>query len=72
MSLYTPAIERQKKMFTLLLLEQWPQTFAYRIPLKFHYFVLSGLAALLVAVVTISHHTLRSARANPVKALKYE
>lgn len=53
-------------------LEQWLQTFAYRIPLKVHYFALSGLAALLVAVVTISHHTLRSARANPVKALKYE
>lgn len=53
-------------------LDQWLQTFTYRIPLKFHYFILSGMAALLVAVVTISHHTLRSARANPVKALKYE
>jgi putative ABC transport system permease protein len=48
------------------------QTFAYKIHLGPDIFILSGLAALFMAVVTVSFHAFRVARANPVNALKYE
>jgi len=35
-------------------------------------FLFGGMLALVIALLTISYHTLRSARANPVKALRYE
>ena len=35
-------------------------------------FLLSGLAALLIAVLTVSVSSIRAARTNPVQALKVE
>ncbi|HTE32933.1 MAG TPA: ABC transporter permease [Chryseolinea sp.] len=57
---------------TYWLLSEWLQTFAYRIPMNPLLFLLGGGIALAIALITISYHTLRSARANPVKALRYE
>ena len=48
------------------------QTFAYKIHLGPDIFLLSGLAALFMAVVTVSFQAFRAARSNPVNALKYE
>ena len=48
------------------------QEYAYRIPLRFDLFVLSGLIALVVAVLTVSYQSFKAARAKPVSALKYE
>jgi putative ABC transport system permease protein len=53
-------------------LQGWLNGFAYRISLNPVYFVGVGLAALAIAWVTILGHALRVARANPVKALRYE
>jgi putative ABC transport system permease protein len=53
-------------------LQDWLQGFAYRIPLSPLYFAGAGLAALLIAWVTILAHALRVARANPIHALRYE
>jgi putative ABC transport system permease protein len=53
-------------------LQHWLQGFAYRIDMNPLYFVGVGLAALLIAWVTILGHALRVARANPVNALRYE
>jgi putative ABC transport system permease protein len=50
----------------------WLQNFAYRIPLSPVYFGAAGLAALLIAWVTILAHAVRVARANPIRALRYE
>jgi putative ABC transport system permease protein len=53
-------------------LHAWLQNFAYRIPLSPVYFVAAGLAALLIAWATILAHAVRVARANPIRALRYE
>jgi putative ABC transport system permease protein len=53
-------------------LHGWLQGFAYRISLNPLYFVGVGFAALLIAWATIFTHAYRVARANPIKALRYE
>jgi putative ABC transport system permease protein len=57
---------------TYWLLSKWLQSFAYRIEINLLLFLLGGGVALFIALATISYHTLRSASANPVKALRYE
>jgi putative ABC transport system permease protein len=57
---------------TYYLLEGWLQSFAYRVGINPMLFLLGGFIALAIALLTISFHTIRSARANPVKALRYE
>jgi putative ABC transport system permease protein len=57
---------------TYWLLSRWLDSFAYKIDINPLIFLLGALIALVIAVGTISYHTLRSARENPVKALRYE
>jgi putative ABC transport system permease protein len=57
---------------TYWLLRKWLNTFAYRIEINPLLFLLGGGMALSIALATISYHTLRCARANPVNALRYE
>lgn len=57
---------------TYYLLSEWLNNFAYRIGINPLLFLLGGVVALTIALGTISYHTIRSARANPVKALRYE
>jgi putative ABC transport system permease protein len=53
-------------------LNRWLQGFADRISLSLVYFIVVGLAALAIAWATIFIHTLRVAKANPIRALRYE
>lgn len=48
------------------------QGFPYRINLGIELFLFSGLAALLIAVVTISVQSIKAARINPADSLRYE
>ncbi|HTF20780.1 MAG TPA: ABC transporter permease [Chryseolinea sp.] len=57
---------------TYWLLLKWLDSFAYRIEINPLLFVLGGLMAMSIALLTISYHTIRSAMANPAKSLKYE
>jgi len=57
---------------TYYLLSGWLENFAYRIGINPFLFLLGGGIAMAIALLTISYHTLRSARANPVQALRYE
>lgn len=57
---------------TYYLLRTWLQSFAYRVEVDPFVFLIGGFIALSIALLTISFHTIRSARANPVKALRYE
>ncbi|MBN1480736.1 ABC transporter permease [candidate division KSB1 bacterium] len=50
----------------------WLHSFAYRTELTLWPFILAGLAALLIAVLTVSWQAIRAATANPVEALRYE
>jgi putative ABC transport system permease protein len=51
---------------------KWLENFAYRIDLTIWPFLLSGLLALLIALLTVSWQAIRTATANPVEALRYE
>jgi putative ABC transport system permease protein len=57
---------------TYWLLLKWLEGFAYRITINPLLFVLGGALALGIALLTISYHTVRSARSNPVDSLRYE
>ena len=53
-------------------MSQWLSDFAYRIPLGIGTFLLSGLAALLVAWLTVSLQSFKAAIVNPAKSLRSE
>jgi len=53
-------------------MHKWLQDFAYRINISWWIFVAAGLAALLIALVTVSFQAIRAAITNPVKSLRTE
>lgn len=50
----------------------WLNHFAYKTDIGALIFVIAGVVSLLMAILTVSYHTFRAARANPVKSLRYE
>ncbi len=54
------------------ILHQWLQGFAYQTAMSWWIFALAGLAAIGVALVTISFHAIKAAGTNPVKSLRSE
>ncbi|MEM9832329.1 MAG: ABC transporter permease [Bacteroidota bacterium] len=54
------------------LMKQWLQDFEYQVDLSVGIFVLAGLAALLIAWLTVGYQSVRTARANPVDSLRSE
>jgi putative ABC transport system permease protein len=55
-----------------LALHRWIQEYAYRVAISWWVFVLAGMAALLIALVTMSFLTVKAATNNPVKSLRTE
>jgi len=53
-------------------MNKWLDNFAFSINLGFEVFILSGFAALVIAILTLSSQTLKAAHANPVESLRYE
>lgn len=53
-------------------MSRWLEDFAYRTPLSWWVFVISGLGLLLVALGTVLVRSLRAGRANPVDNLRSE
>ena len=53
-------------------MDRWLDGFAYRIDLGALPFALAGAAALVIALATVSIHTLRAATADPVRSLRHE
>ena len=53
-------------------MNKWLQNFAYKVQLSIWVFFLSGLAALVVALLTVSVQSLKAAVANPVDSLRHE
>lgn len=53
-------------------MNKWLQNFAYKITLSWWIFALSGFIALLIALITISWQTFKTARQNPVESLRSE
>jgi putative ABC transport system permease protein len=50
----------------------WLQEFAYHIELQWWIFAIAGIAAIIVALITVSFQAIRVATANPVKSLRTE
>ncbi len=53
-------------------MDKWLQDFAYRINISWWMFLLAGIVALLIALVTVSFQAIKAAVANPVKSLRTE
>jgi putative ABC transport system permease protein len=54
------------------LMDQWLDTFAYRIGVNAGLYLLSAFAAIVIAVLTVSTQTLKAAMSDPSKTLRYE
>jgi putative ABC transport system permease protein len=53
-------------------MSDWLTEFAYRTDLGVDVFLFAGLITMGIAMLTIGWQAFRAARANPVKALRYE
>jgi putative ABC transport system permease protein len=53
-------------------INKWLQSFAYRVNVQWWVFAAAGIAAMLIAFVTISVRSVKAALANPAKSLKSE
>jgi len=53
-------------------MHKWLENFVYRTEIKWWVFAVAGIIVLVVALVTVSLQSLKSATRNPVKALRYE
>jgi putative ABC transport system permease protein len=53
-------------------MSRWLQNFAYKTDISWWIFALSGILALVIALLTISWQSWRAATRNPVEALRYE
>ena len=53
-------------------MNKWLQNFAYRIDMSVWIFILAGLAALVITLLTVSYQSIKAAVANPVESLRYE
>jgi putative ABC transport system permease protein len=54
------------------LMNNWLQDFEYRINISWWVFVVAGVVAMLIALLTISFQSIKAAIANPVKSLRTE
>ncbi|MCK5210968.1 MAG: FtsX-like permease family protein, partial [Cyclobacteriaceae bacterium] len=50
----------------------WLNDFAYRTDIGIDVFIVAGISALLIAIFTVSYHTIKVAMKNPVNSLRYE
>jgi putative ABC transport system permease protein len=53
-------------------LKGWLRNFAYRTPIGWQVFLVTGGLTLLVAYLTMGFHVLKASHADPVKSLRYE
>lgn len=56
----------------LYFVSDWLSGFAYRIDVELLPFITTGVLALVIGWLTVAGHAFRVARANPIKALRYE
>ncbi len=53
-------------------MNKWLEDFAYRINIGWWVFIVAGLTAIVIALVTVSFQAIKAALANPVKSLRTE
>ena len=57
---------------TWWVMDNWLQDFAYRISIQWWVFAIAGMAAILIALLTVGYQALKAALTNPVKSLRSE
>ena len=55
-----------------LVAHQWLLNFAYRVAVDVWVFVIAGVSAIGLALVTVSYQSIRAALANPIRSLRSE
>jgi putative ABC transport system permease protein len=58
--------------FAWVIMHKWLQNFAYKTVLSWWIFLLAGVLALGIALLTVSIQSWNAATRNPVEALRYE
>lgn len=58
--------------FTWLLMNNWLQTFEYRVAVGWEVFAVAGILSLIIALVTISYQAIKTAWSRPAETLKCE
>lgn len=53
-------------------MKNWLNNFVYRIDLTIWPFIISGIVAIIIALVSVSYQAFRASNTNPVVALRYE
>jgi len=53
-------------------LKNWLEKYAYRIEIEWWYYVVTAIAALMIALITVSFQAIKAALLNPVKTLRSE
>ena len=53
-------------------MNKWLQGFAYRVHISWWIFVVAGLMAIIIALITVSFQSIKAAISNPVKSLRSE
>lgn len=54
------------------IMDVWLNSFPYRININFVSFLVAGITVIVIAFTSVSIQTVRAARANPARSLKYE
>ena len=55
-----------------VVMQRWLEDFAYRVPLSAWMFIAAGAASLVIALITVGYHAVRSGLTDPVRSLRYE
>jgi putative ABC transport system permease protein len=53
-------------------MEQWLDSFAYRININMWLYILAAFVAIIIALITVGTQTIRAAMSNPANTLRYE
>jgi putative ABC transport system permease protein len=58
--------------FAWWIMNKWLQDFVYRVEFSWWIFLVAGVAAILIALLTVSYQAIRAAITNPAKSLRTE
>jgi putative ABC transport system permease protein len=54
------------------IMHRWLGNFAYRIGMGADLFIISGIVVFIIALLTVSYHSVRASLSNPINSLRYE
>ena len=54
------------------IMNNWLQDYAYKVDIELRVFLLSGLIAVIIGMVTVSYQTIKKATINPVESIRHE